>query len=77
MTLSYNKLHQSLINLNLHDKSLAGFVALVQYCYETPVPDDLKKIIVLFAACEVERLHNDKKFENLLDTHAQLGKDVL
>lgn len=76
MTLSFNKLHGSLVNLNLHAESLAGFVALMQYCYETPVPDDLKNIVLLFAACEVERLRNNKKFEDLLDAHAQMGTDM-
>ncbi|KID83227.1 hypothetical protein MGU_09508 [Metarhizium guizhouense ARSEF 977] len=76
MTLSFNKLHESLVNLNFHAESLAGFVALMQYCYETPVPDDLKNLVVLFAVCKVERLRNNKQFEDILEAHAQMGTDM-
>ena len=76
MTLTFNKLHESLVNLNCHAESLAGFVTLMQYCYETPAPDDLKNIVVLLAACEVEWLQKNKQFEDLLEAHAQMGRDM-
>lgn len=77
MTLSYNNLHQSLVSLSLHSEALASVVALVQYCYETLVPDDLKELVVLFAACEVERLWKGEQFQDLLNTHAHLGKAII
>ncbi|KAK9444030.1 BTB/POZ-like protein [Metarhizium brunneum] len=77
MTLSYNKLHQSLVDLNLHAKSLADVVALAEYSYDMLVPDDLKELVNLFAACEVERLWKYERFQTLLDTHAGLGKAVI
>ncbi|OAQ58902.1 hypothetical protein VFPPC_11371 [Pochonia chlamydosporia 170] len=76
MALSFNKLHESLVNLNRHAESLAGFVTLMPYCYETPAPDDLKNIVVLFAACEVERLRKNRQFEDLLEAHAEMGRDM-
>lgn len=77
MTLSYNKLHQSLIDLNLHAKTLADVIGLAQYSYETLVPDDLKELVVLFAACEVERLWKEEQFQDLLGTHSGLGKAII
>lgn len=77
MTLSYNKLHQSLVDLNLHAKSLADVVALAEYSYDMLVPDDLKELVNLFAACEVERSWKYERFQTLLDTHAGLGKAVI
>lgn len=73
MTLSYNKFHQSLIDLNLHAKSLADVVALAQYSYERLVPDDLKELVVLFAACEVERLWEDEQFQDRLGEGCSCG----
>lgn len=76
MTLSFNKLHESLVNLNFHAESLAGLVTLMQYCYETPSPSDLKNIVILFGACEVERLRNNELFKDLLHAHPEIGTDM-
>lgn len=77
MTLSYNKLHQSLIDLTLHTQTLQGVVAVAQYCYETDIPDDLKELISLFIACKVEVLVVDKQFERLIKSHGEFGWSVL
>ena len=76
-TISYNNLHRSLIDLNLQAKTLAGVIALFQYSYETLVPDDLRDLIVLFAACEVERLWKVPAFRDLLNSHAELGSALV
>lgn len=77
MELSYNKLYQSLVNLRLHSERLSDVVALAQYCYDIPAPEDLKELVVLFIACEVERLWELEAFQSLLDAHSDMCKEVI
>ncbi|KAJ6780550.1 hypothetical protein PWT90_06638 [Aphanocladium album] len=76
MMLSYNKLHQSLIDMK-HAWTLTEFVALARYCYESLVPDDLKILIVAFTACMIERLWDTEQFQDLLAAHGELSKNVI
>ncbi|KZZ94343.1 BTB/POZ fold protein [Moelleriella libera RCEF 2490] len=77
MELSYNKLHQSLVDIYLHSERLSDIVALAQYCYDTPAPEDLKELVVLFIACEVETLWEVEAFQDLLEAHSDLSKEVI
>ncbi|KID95151.1 BTB/POZ fold protein, partial [Metarhizium majus ARSEF 297] len=77
MTLSYNKLHQSLVDLMMYAEDSDGVVALAQYCYETDVPDDLRELVILFIACKIEILSANMQFKRLTETYGKLGFAVI
>ncbi|TWU72579.1 hypothetical protein ED733_002482 [Metarhizium rileyi] len=77
MNLSFDMLHQSLYTLDLRTENLADIVALIHYCYETPTPVGLKQLVVLYAACNVEKLWADEQFRHLLETHGDFSTSLV
>ncbi|KJK76739.1 hypothetical protein H634G_07780 [Metarhizium anisopliae BRIP 53293] len=77
MDLSYNSIHRILCNLDLRTETLADIIALVHYCYETPAPPDLKELVVLYSACNIELLWVDEQFQHIIETHGDLSRAVI
>lgn len=65
------------MHMYANSSSLAQFVVLVQFCYESPVPDSLKQLVVHFATCDVERLWEDKEFQDVLEVYGDLSKGII
>ncbi|EFY88923.1 hypothetical protein J3458_008903 [Metarhizium acridum] len=77
MELSYDRIHHTLCNLDLRTETLADIIALVHYCYETPAPPDLKELVVLYSACNIETLWVDEQFQHIIETHGDLSRAVI
>ncbi|KAF5138634.1 hypothetical protein E5D57_002420 [Metarhizium anisopliae] len=77
MDLSYNSIHSILCNLDLRTETLADIITLVHYCYETPAPPDLKELVVLYSACNIEKLWVDEQFQHIIETHGDLSRAVI
>lgn len=83
MKLSYDRIHQTLRNLDLRTETLASIIdlddiiALVDYCFETPAPPDLKELVVLYSACNIEKLWADEQFQHIIETHGDLSRAVI
>lgn len=77
MELSYSCIHRVLCNLDLRAETLADIIALVHYCYETPAPPDLKELVVLYSACNIEKLWVDEQFQHIIEIHGDLSRAVI
>ncbi|EFZ00923.1 BTB/POZ domain protein [Metarhizium robertsii] len=77
MELSYSCIHRILCNLDLRTETLADIIAFVHYCYETPAPPDLKELVVLYSACNIEKLWVDEQFQHIIETHGDLSRAVI
>jgi hypothetical protein len=77
MELSLNELHSTLVTFTLHDERVNDIVALVSYCYENLVPESLREIVALYAACKVEKLWPSEEFQALVETHGELSRSLI
>ncbi|KAH0597158.1 hypothetical protein MHUMG1_05468 [Metarhizium humberi] len=77
MELSYSCIHRILCNLDLRTETLADIIALVHCCYETPAPPDLKVLVVLYSACNIEKLWVDEQFQHIIETHGELSRAII
>jgi hypothetical protein len=67
MKLSIHRLQQTLIAFSLHNERIKDIVKLLQYCYANLVPAKLRELVVLYAACHMEKLWKNKEFRELLE----------
>ncbi|KAL9125882.1 MAG: hypothetical protein Q9217_004981 [Psora testacea] len=80
--LSLGKLHQTLVTFTPYEERIDDIVELLHYSYSnTPdrpdSKDDLRQLIIHYAACVVEYLSRNAKFQLLLEEHGSLAKDLL
>ncbi|KAL5903135.1 hypothetical protein ACKVV7_011442 [Pyricularia oryzae] len=73
MDLSFNKLHQNLVEYNLSKQKPKDIVELLQFCYAEVVPEKLRQLVVHYAACNAEILWKSKEFQDLLEDYSNLG----
>lgn len=81
-SLSLHKLHQILLGFTLNDERIDDVVNLIQYTYSNTVSlsestDDLRILVTLYAAHQVEMLGRNDNFSSLLEEHGAFGKDLL
>lgn len=81
--LSLHKLHQTLVNFKLYDKRIGDVVALIRYSYSNEntadLPgsiDDLRQLVIQYAACVVEDLRQNSELESLLEQPGPLARDL-
>lgn len=77
MELSCNRIHRILSNLDQCTETLADIIALMRYCYETPALPDLKELVVLYFACNIEALWVEERFQHIIKTHGDLSQAVI
>lgn len=75
--LSLHKLHRTLVSFSLHEERLDDIVELLRYCYADAVPDQLRELVVPYAACNVEKLWNSEEFRKLLETYGELSMTLI
>lgn len=75
--LALYKLGQALVALELSDDRVEDVVTLLRYCYENPSPEDLKAPLVLYTACNVEKLWQRPSFQGLLLEYGELSKALV
>ena len=70
--LSLHKLHQTLVGFTLYDERVENIVDLIRYSYSNTADllgsiDDMRLLIIHYAACVVEDLIRNTKFRTLLE----------
>lgn len=76
MDLSLNELHGTLVRFTLHKERIVDVVALVRYCYENEVPEPLREVVALYAACKLEKLWLSEEFHALVEAYGGLSKTL-
>lgn len=56
MELSIHKLHRSLVRFQLFEERVGDVVELLRFCFDQDVPEVLRKLVVRYAGCHVEKL---------------------
>jgi hypothetical protein len=62
-----------LIDFPPYEPHVGWVVELVRYCYDTPVPERLTALVVLYAACNVEALWEEDMFRDLLEEYGEFS----
>jgi hypothetical protein len=75
--LSLYRLQQALVVFELFDNRLEDVVELVRYCFEDTVPDELRLLVTLYVACNVEKLWKSSNFHNLICEHGELSMSLI
>lgn len=76
MDLSLNELHGTLVRFTLHTERVNDVVALIRYCYENTVPEPLREVVTLYAACKLQKLWLSEEFHALVETYGELSKNL-
>lgn len=76
MDLSLNELHGTLVRFTLHSERINDVVALIRYCYENQVPEPLREVVTLYAACKLQKLWLSEEFHALVETYGELSKNL-
>lgn len=76
MSLSLDELHGTLTRFTLHAERINDVVALIRYCYENLVPEPLREIVTLYAACKLPRLWLSEEFHALVEAYGELSKNL-
>ncbi|KAG6989069.1 hypothetical protein Forpi1262_v018700 [Fusarium oxysporum f. sp. raphani] len=77
MQISHEKIHGSLVNLRLDEEASGDVVELVRFAFEELVPDQLRNLVVHYAACVVEHLWKDDKFQELVQNNGALSRALV
>jgi len=77
VSLSLDKLHQTLCAYDVNGDTIEGIVDLLQLAFEEETPDLLRSMFSLFAACHVEKLWESENFRQLLSTYGDLSKRLV
>ncbi|KAI9675255.1 MAG: hypothetical protein M1817_001157 [Caeruleum heppii] len=81
-----SKLHQTLIHLQPYhenDDQIAQIVRLIEYTYNNTTSgsrepdDDLRSLVIHYAACVVETLEPDGRFRELLEAEGSMARELL
>jgi hypothetical protein len=73
MDLALNHLGQALTAFEFRARDTGVILAMLRFCYDTPAPEALKSLIVLYAACKAEILWKDKGFQELVVENRELA----
>ncbi|PHH81426.1 hypothetical protein CDD82_816 [Ophiocordyceps australis] len=76
MEVSFNRLHQSLMDYYTRGGE-DMVVELVRFACENLVPDDLRDLVVHYVTCTVEHLWEFKEFQELVEKHGVLSKELV
>jgi hypothetical protein len=71
--LALHYLGQELAEYRLYAPHLEWIVDLLRYCYNNSAPEDLKSLVVLWAACNVKVLWAEETFKDLLETSGEFS----
>ncbi|KAK4033363.1 hypothetical protein C8A01DRAFT_50044 [Parachaetomium inaequale] len=71
--LSLDNLGMALIPFDPNSNGAGDIVALLQYCYETPAPKELKSFVLLYAVCKAETLWQNKAFQELVAGNREIS----
>ncbi|SPQ27194.1 85d318cb-82bd-4448-9ce0-4fa806733f74 [Thermothielavioides terrestris] len=72
----YN-LGQALAAFDLRDDNVEEVVELVRFCYEESRPDQLRSLVLLYAACKAEKLWKNAGFQQLVGKPGDLSTDLI
>ncbi|KAL7920766.1 hypothetical protein ACQKWADRAFT_297261 [Trichoderma austrokoningii] len=76
MDLSLNELHGTLLRFTLYKERITDVVALLRYCYESQVPEPLRELVALYAACKLDKLWQSEEFHALVETYGEPSKTL-
>ncbi len=74
--MALRKLHQVLVQLNEHDKSIRAIVELTRYSYEhtrANQNDPLRSMISMYAVCKAKYLWEIQDFRSLVETNGDFS----
>lgn len=71
-----SKLHRALASFRI-DTYPDDLVALLEFCYEEPAPEDLRKMVALYGACYAKQLWACEGFADLMESSGQFAKDFM
>lgn len=57
--------------------SVEAIVSLLEFSYAEPRPRELRSLVAKYTTCSVERLYKDAGFKKLLNSHVELGADLV
>lgn len=77
MDISFQKLHEALVNLEINEDSVGEILALLRFGFEELVPEKLRQLLVHYATCVVEHLWENEEFQELLENCGSLSKALI
>lgn len=91
MTISHGRLYAILMDLDVgtgsfmtsitnsvaYESNADHVVALLRFCFGEPVPDQLRELLVAFAATKVKELWERQSFKDLLDDSKELAMEMM
>lgn len=80
--LSLFKLHKTLLTFSLYPERVSDIVELIRYtCANTAdgphEKDELKRMMICYAACVIEDLAVDEGFQNLLEEPGTISREII
>jgi hypothetical protein len=76
MNMAFQKLHQALLEFPLNNH-LEDIVALLHFCFDDSVPDQLRKLVVHYTACKVDILWKSEGFRELVVGSGEFSKALV
>lgn len=80
--LSLRKLRQTLEYFQMYDEAVYDVIQLINYCYENTIArtdgaEDLRSLLCMFAACNMEKLWGNKEFQELVQTCGEFSQGLI
>lgn len=75
--LSMHKLHHALSSFRLSGPRVLDIVALARFCYDSPAPKSLRKLVICYLACIVESISHIDSFTELLKENVEFAADLV
>ncbi|KAK7224371.1 hypothetical protein V2G26_012374 [Clonostachys chloroleuca] len=80
--LSLRKLRQTLEHFQMYDEAVYDVIHLINYCYENTLAradgaEDLRSLLCMFAACNMEKLWGNKEFQELVKTCGEFSQGLI
>ncbi|KAK5995644.1 hypothetical protein PT974_04059 [Cladobotryum mycophilum] len=77
MEVSLDQLHGTLTRFRLYKGRMNDIVTLIDYCYSHMVPEPLRKLVIGYAACKIDKLWISEEFQELVETHGELSRALI
>ncbi|KAK5994166.1 hypothetical protein PT974_07608 [Cladobotryum mycophilum] len=77
MEASLDQLHGILTRFRLYKGRMKDIVMLVDYCYSNMVPEPLRKLVIRYTACKVDKLWLSEEFQELVEAHGELSRALI
>ncbi|KAJ3453996.1 hypothetical protein MRS44_018628 [Fusarium solani] len=77
MDISFQKLHEALVNLEINEDSVSEILTLLRFGFEELVPEKLRQLLVHYATRVVEHLWENEEFQEPLENCGSLSKALI